>query len=87
MAADLQPLIDSMTRAATLEAAAVTFIEGVPAKIEAAVSAAIANGATEAQLAPINDLRTSLETQGDALANALFAGTGGPVGAEAARKL
>jgi len=75
MAANLQPLIDQMTRAATLEAAAVAFIEAVPARITEAVTAAIANGATAEQLVPLTDLGTALDAQGDALANALFAGT------------
>ncbi len=71
MPADLQPIIDEMTAAETEEQAAIVFIQGVPALVQAAVDAALANGATEAQLQPVRDLGVQLQAQTDALAAAL----------------
>lgn len=52
---------------------AVTFINGVAARIEAAVQAALANGATAAELAPVTDEVTALKAASDSLANAIAA--------------
>jgi len=52
---------------------ATALINGFQAKLEAAVAAAIANGATEAELQPLNDLVAALDTEGNALAAAVQA--------------
>ncbi len=71
MAADLSPIIAEMTAAETEEQAAIVFIQGVPALLQAAVDAALANGATEEQLQPVFALGTQLQAQTDALTAAL----------------
>ena len=73
MAADLQPDIDAITRAKGLEDSATTLISGIAARVQAAVDAAIGNGATEAQLQPVSDVVTALNASSDALATALAA--------------
>ncbi len=52
---------------------AVTFINGVAAMISAAVAAAIADGATSAQLQPLSDLGTAMAAKSQALAAAIAA--------------
>lgn len=69
----LGTLTTEVTEAVGIMASAQTLIEGISAKIAAAVAAAIANGATEAELQPLNDLVTALDTQGNALAAAVQA--------------
>lgn len=54
---------------------AVTFINGVPALIQAAVDEALAQGATPAQLQAITDLKTKISDKADALKAAIEAGT------------
>lgn len=53
------------------EQAAVAFIQSVPQKIADAVAAAIGNGATEAELAPLTQLVADLRTSSDAVTAAL----------------
>lgn len=52
---------------------AIALINGIAARIKAAVDAAIANGATEAELAPLVALETELENQKNSLAAAVAA--------------
>lgn len=52
---------------------AVVVLNGVQSRIDAAVAAAIANGATEAELAPFTDLSAALDSETNALANAVAA--------------
>ncbi len=73
MPADLQPLIDKVHAAEGVEESAITFINGVAARIQAAVDAALANGATEAQLAPVSAEVDALQAKSQALADALAA--------------
>lgn len=56
-----------------VEASAVALINGIAARITAAVQDAIANGATAEQLAPVTDEVAALKTQTDALAAAVAA--------------
>lgn len=76
MPADLQPLIDEITRANTVIDGAVLYIKGIPALIQAKIDEALANGATAAQLAPLTDLGVELKVKADALEAALKEGTG-----------
>lgn len=57
-----------------IDSAAAT-INGIQGQIQAAVTAALANGATAAQLAPLTDLNTDLAAKKDALAAAVAANT------------
>ncbi len=50
---------------------AVVVINGIQARIDAAVTAALNNGATAAQLAPVVQVSTDLKTKSDALAGAI----------------
>jgi len=52
---------------------AIKLISGIVDRIAAAVTAAIANGATEAELQPLNDTLASLRAEKDALAAAVAA--------------
>jgi NAD(P)H-flavin reductase len=67
----LQDLIDEMTNAQTVEESAIIFIQGVPGMIQTAIDAALANGATAAELAPVAAVGTDLKAKSDALAAAL----------------
>lgn len=55
--------------------AAVTLINGIGDQIKAAVDAALAQGATPAQLQALTDLHTSLSAETQSLAAAVAAGT------------
>jgi hypothetical protein len=73
----MSPIIDQLTaqvtNATTVEESAVTLINGIGARVDAAVAAALANGATAEQLQPVSDLSTALQTESDALAAAVAA--------------
>ncbi len=78
MAADLQPVIDEITATNTVIDGAIVYVQSVPGLITAAVDAAIAGGATAAQLQPVSDLAATLKTKADALAAAMTANTPQP---------
>lgn len=59
----------------TVEGSAVTLINGFAARMQAAVDAALAGGATAAQLAPVQDEINAMKTSSDALAAAVTANT------------
>ena len=71
----LDALSAQITNATTVEASATALINGIAAQIASAVQAAIANGATAAELKPVSDLGTALQTQSDALQAAVTANT------------
>ena len=73
MAADLSGLIADVRKAKGVEDSATAFVNGVPARLQAAVDAALANGATAAQLQPVQDEVNALSASADALAAALAA--------------
>ncbi len=68
-------LTAQVTKATTVEKSAQTLIEGIQARVEAAVAAAVANGATAEQLQPVSDLAAALDTESDALNAAITANT------------
>ena len=76
MGADLQPEIDAITNAEGVIDSATLFINSIAARIQAAVDAALANGATGAQLQPLLDLKDSLNAKSQALADAIAANPG-----------
>ena len=71
----LDNVISDITKATTVQDSAIAFINGVPGLIDAAVAAAIANGATEAELQPVSDLSDQLQAKSDALEAAIVANT------------
>lgn len=50
---------------------AIALINGIASRVAAAVAAALAGGATAAELAPINDVVAALKAKSDALAQAV----------------
>jgi len=68
-------LTAEVTAATTVEKSAETLILGIAARIQTAVDAAIADGATAAQLQPLTDLGTALSTETAALQAAVTANT------------
>ncbi len=75
MAADLSGITNAVTKATTVETSAQALIEGFAARLQSAVDAAVANGATAEQLAPVSELSVALDTESDALAAAVQANT------------
>ena len=71
----LDDLATQVAASTAVEASAVTLIDGIAARIQAAVEAAIAGGATADQLKPVSDEVASLKSSGDALAAAVAANT------------
>lgn len=69
----LADLAAEVERTKTVEASAVALINGIAARITAAVAAAIANGATAAELQPVTDEVTALKAANDSLADAVAA--------------
>lgn len=69
----LQALADQVTATNGVMASATTLITGFSARLEAAVAAALAGGATAAQLAPISDEVAAMKASSDALAAAVAA--------------
>lgn len=64
-----------VTRATTVVKSATVLINGIAARIDAAVQAAIQNGATAEELAPVSTLSDELETEVGHLATAVEANT------------
>ncbi len=58
-----------------VEASAVVLINGISQRITDAVTAALAGGATAAELQPFTDLAAAMKTEADALAAAIVANT------------
>jgi hypothetical protein len=57
------------------EASAVIVLNGIAARIQAAIDAALANGATEAELQPVTDEVAALNNSAAALSAAIVANT------------
>ena len=72
----LSDLAAAVEKATTVEASAAMLINGIAARIQAAVDAALANGASAADLAPITDEVSKLNAASDALSAAVAANTG-----------
>lgn len=71
----LEELRAAVERNKEVDESAVLLINGIASKIEAAVAAAIANGATAAELAPVTEQVASLRASNQALADAVAANT------------
>jgi len=85
MAQVIDDLVAQVAAADSVFDSAVTFINGVPALIQAAVDAAIAGGATAAELAPVSQVASDITAKAAAIQAALVANTPTPTPA-AARK-
>ena len=75
VAAELATLQADVSAETTVEASAITLIQGFAAQLAAAVAAAQAAGATPAQLASLSTLGTTITTSSAALAAAVAANT------------
>jgi len=62
----------------TVNQSAITLIQGFGQRLSDAIAAALAAGATDAELSALNDLQTTLGTNADALAAAVAANTPAP---------
>ncbi len=71
----LDALSAQVTRATTVETSAVALIGGIVQRIADAVAAAIANGATAAEIQPVADLGTALDAETTTLQDAITANT------------
>ncbi len=73
------PILDALaaqvTASTSVEASATTLINGIAARIQAAVDAAIAGGATAAELAPVQAEVDALNAGSTALNAAIVANT------------
>jgi hypothetical protein len=71
----LQTLADQVTKTTTVEASAKVLIDGFATRLQAAVDAALANGATEAELAPVQAEVDALNASSTDLAASVAANT------------
>jgi hypothetical protein len=71
----LAALEAEVAEATSVMASATTLINGFSARLQAAVDAALANGATAAELEPVQAEIDALNAAGDALAAAVVANT------------
>ena len=71
----LAALEAEVAEATTVMASATTLIAGFAARVQAAVDAALDNGATAAELAPVQAEIDALNAAGEALAAAVVANT------------
>lgn len=71
----LAALRDEVAQVTSVETSAMVLINGFAARQQAAIDAALANGATAAQLAPIQDNVDALKASSDALAASVAANT------------
>lgn len=70
-----QAVIDQISATDNVIDSAVTLINGIRTMIADAVTQALANGATAAELAPVIDALTAIKGKTDALAAAIVANT------------
>lgn len=71
----LESLRLAVEKTTAVEQSAITLINGVAARIQAAIDAALANGATAAELVPVQAEADALSAQADALVAAVNANT------------
>ncbi len=67
----LTDLSDATAKAKGAMESATVLINGIASRVQAAVDAALANGATAAELAPVSQLVSDLNTDADALSAAV----------------
>lgn len=76
--ATVDTVVAEITQANTVIDGAIVYVASIPKLIADAVTAAIANGATAAELQPVSDLGASLKAKSDALVQAIAANTPSP---------
>jgi hypothetical protein len=73
------PILDALAAAVakvtTVEDSAIVLINGIAARVQAAVDAALAGGATAAELAPVQAEVDALNAKADELSAAVIANT------------
>lgn len=74
---DFTAEIEEIRNTETVIDSATAFITGTAARVQAAVDAALANGATEAQIQPVVDVIAELNGKSQELAGAIAANTPG----------
>lgn len=72
---EIAALVADVTAGTTVSQSAITLLNGIPALITTAVAAAVAAGATPAQLQALTDLNTGITSNNAALAAAVTANT------------
>jgi hypothetical protein len=75
MTGELDALATQVKANTDVEASALQLIQGIQARLDAAIAAASAAGATPAQLAQLTTETAALKTSADALASAVAAST------------
>jgi small-conductance mechanosensitive channel len=76
--AAITQLQSDVTALTTVDQSAIALINGIAAQVSAAVAAALAAGATPAELQSMTDLDTALKAQASGLAAAVTANTPAP---------
>jgi hypothetical protein len=71
----LTDLISEVNRTTTLDDSILAFLQGVPGLIQTAVDAAMANGASAAELQPLTQLKTDLSSKNDLIVAAMSTNT------------
>jgi len=71
----LDALAAAIAKATTVEDSAIVLINGIAARVQAAVDAALAGGATAAELAPVQAEVDALNAKADELSAAVIANT------------
>lgn len=75
----MNPALDTLKaqieKATTVEASADTLIKGISQRVNDAVNAALANGATAEQLQPVSDVANALDAESDVLQASIVANT------------
>lgn len=71
----LTDLAAAVARDTDVKSSAVTALNAFPALVQTAIAAALTNGATAAELAPVQDAVNTMNASTDALAAAIVAST------------
>jgi NH3-dependent NAD+ synthetase len=71
----IDALVAEVAEDVTVMDGATALVNGISDRITAAVAAAVANGATEAQLAPLTNLASDLDAAANRLSSAVSANT------------
>lgn len=75
----IAPLITELTETRGVLQSATLYVQSVPGLVQTAIEAALVNGATEAELAPLIELQAGLDNDGNALVAAIQANGGSTV--------
>jgi len=73
--ATLDALVEQVNQAQSVSASATTLIDGFAARVQSAIDKALVNGATEAELAPLQTEVDEMRAANEALSAAVSANT------------